>query len=149
MIAKLKRLLADFNAAVPAQRQHTIELAAACLLIELSRADLDSSVEERINISKALGDMFSLTQEEVTELVAEAESNADLATSTYEFTTVIKEHFDDQQRIALITALWRVAYADGVLDRYEEHFIRKVSDLLYVSHSDFIRAKHLAQSVGH
>lgn len=149
MIAKLKRLLADFNTAVPAQRQHTIELAAACLLVELSRADMDSSADERIKMSAALGEMFTLSQDEIAELIAQAEGNADLATSTYEFTTVIKDHFDDTQRVALITALWRVAYADGVLDRYEEHFIRKVSDLLYVSHSDFIRAKHSAQSAGH
>ncbi|HSG60108.1 MAG TPA: TerB family tellurite resistance protein [Pseudomonadales bacterium] len=149
MIAKLKRLLADFNTAVPAQRQHTIELAAACLLVELSRADMDSSADERIKMSAALGEMFTLSQDEIAELIAQAEGNADLATSTYEFTTVIKDHFDDTQRVALITALWRVAYADGVLDRYEEHFIRKVSDLLYVSHSDFIRAKHSVQSAGH
>jgi uncharacterized tellurite resistance protein B-like protein len=144
MIAKLKQLLADFNTAASEQRQHTIELAAACILLELSRADMDSSMEERVKISVALGEMFELSSAEVEELLKDAEDNADQATSTFEFTRVVKEYFDDAQRVELLLALWRVAYADGVLDKYEEHFIRKVSDLLYVSHSDFIRAKHLA-----
>ena len=144
MIAKLKQLLADFNTAASEQRQHTIELAAACILLELSRADMDSSMEERVKISVALGEMFELSSAEVEDLLKDAEDNADQATSTFEFTRVVKEYFDDTQRVELLLALWRVAYADGVLDKYEEHFIRKVSDLLYVSHSDFIRAKHLA-----
>jgi len=144
MIAKLKQLLADFKTAASEQRQHTIELAAACILLELSRADMDSSMEERVKISVALGEMFELSSAEVEELLKDAEDNADQATSTFEFTRVVKEYFDDAQRVELLLALWRVAYADGVLDKYEEHFIRKVSDLLYVSHSDFIRAKHLA-----
>jgi uncharacterized tellurite resistance protein B-like protein len=144
MIAKLKQLLADFNAAAPEQRQHTIELAAACILLELSRADMDSSAQEISKINAALAEMFDLSRDEIEQLLQDAEGNADAATSTYEFTVIIKQHFDDQQRVELLTALWRVAYADGVLDKYEEHFIRKISDLLYVSHSDFIRAKHLA-----
>jgi uncharacterized tellurite resistance protein B-like protein len=149
MINKLKTLLSGFNTAAPEQRQHTIELAAACLLIELCRADANTSTEELSTISHSLGDMFSLDVEEVAELVAQAEEQADQATSTHEFTTVIKAFFDDQQRVNLIAALWRAAFADGVLDKYEEHFIRKVSDLLYVSHSDYIRAKHKAQSNEH
>ena len=38
-------------------------------------------------------------------------------------------------------SLWRVAYADGDLDKYEERLIRQVADLTHVSHKDFIRLK--------
>ncbi len=37
--------------------------------------------------------------------------------------------------------MWRVAYADGHLDKYEEHLIRQVAELTYVPHQDYIRAK--------
>ena len=47
--------------------------------------------------------------------------------------------YDD--KVQLITSLWKVAYADGDLDKYEEHLIRRVADLLYVPHDAFIRAK--------
>jgi uncharacterized tellurite resistance protein B-like protein len=37
--------------------------------------------------------------------------------------------------------MWELAFADGDLSKYEEYVIRKVADLIYVSHSEFIRAK--------
>ena len=37
--------------------------------------------------------------------------------------------------------LWKIAYADGYLDKYEEHLLRKVSDLIHISHSDYINIK--------
>jgi uncharacterized tellurite resistance protein B-like protein len=37
--------------------------------------------------------------------------------------------------------MWRVAFADRRLDKYEEAQIRKIADLLYVPHKDFIRTK--------
>jgi uncharacterized tellurite resistance protein B-like protein len=45
-----------------------------------------------------------------------------------------------------VEQLWLIAYADGVIDKYEEAAIRKASELLYVSHSDFIRAKFAAEA---
>ena len=40
--------------------------------------------------------------------------------------------------------LWHVALADGEIDKYEDHLVRKVADLIYVPHLSFIRAKHNA-----
>ena len=45
------------------------------------------------------------------------------------------------EKFVLIKTLWRVAAADGDIHRYEDHLIRRIADLLYVPHSDFIRAK--------
>jgi uncharacterized tellurite resistance protein B-like protein len=41
--------------------------------------------------------------------------------------------------------LWQVAYADGSLDPYEEALVRKIADLIYVPHREFIQAKHRIQ----
>jgi uncharacterized tellurite resistance protein B-like protein len=45
--------------------------------------------------------------------------------------------------------MWELAYADAELDKYEEYVIRKVADLIYVSHSEFIRAKTVAKANKH
>ena len=37
--------------------------------------------------------------------------------------------------------LWRVTCADGRVDKHEEYLVRKIADLLYVSHRDYIRMK--------
>jgi uncharacterized tellurite resistance protein B-like protein len=60
-------------------------------------------------------------------------------------TRVINQHFDQNKKIELIAHMWRIAYSDRRWDKYEEHLIRKVSDLLYISHKDFIYARVLVQ----
>jgi len=51
-----------------------------------------------------------------------------------------------EDRVRIVELLWKVAFADAVLDKYEEYFVRKIADLLYVSHKDYIQAKHKAAS---
>jgi uncharacterized tellurite resistance protein B-like protein len=34
-----------------------------------------------------------------------------------------------------------MAFADGNIDKYEEHVVRKISDLIHISHNDFIQSK--------
>jgi uncharacterized tellurite resistance protein B-like protein len=45
----------------------------------------------------------------------------------------------------LVENMWRVAFSDQKLDKYEEALIRKVADLIYVSHQDFIKTKLAAR----
>jgi len=45
--------------------------------------------------------------------------------------------------------MWEIAYADNQLDKYEEYVIRKVADLIHVSHSEFIRAKSIVKAQSH
>ena len=56
-------------------------------------------------------------------------------------TTLINDQFNPEQKYRLIVALWQVANADGIISKHEDHLIRNVADLIYVSHSNFIRAK--------
>ena len=79
------------------------------------------------------------------ELVVAAENRVDEATSLYEFTRVINDHYGAAQKVQLIGAMWTVAYADGHLGKYEEHLIRQVAELTYVPHQDYIRSKLAAQ----
>ena len=84
---------------------------------------------------------FNISEEEITELIEISKQNVDDSTSLYEFTRDINDNFDSNERIKLIESMWKIAYADGNIDKYEEHIIRKVSSLIYVAHSDFIQAK--------
>ncbi len=64
----------------------------------------------------------------------------------YGFTQLINQHCNPQEKFDLVTYMWRIAYADGDLDKYEEYIIRKVADLIHLGHGEFIRAKHAARS---
>jgi uncharacterized tellurite resistance protein B-like protein len=121
--------------------EQAIQLAAAALMIELSRADFQQQPEEQAAIETALNKKFTLDPRQLAELVQLAEQEAREATSLYQFTRLINDHYSPEQKFKLVTALWEVAFADGDISKYEDHMIRKVAELIYLPHSEFIRAK--------
>ncbi|MFQ5659677.1 MAG: TerB family tellurite resistance protein [Gammaproteobacteria bacterium] len=121
-----------------------LELAAAVLMLEISLADSHIQADERKIIEEAMQNRFHLPQEEIQSLIDLAEKEVDHAVSLYEFTTSINRALSRDERVKIVELLWKVAFADAVLDKYEEYFVRKIADLLHVSHKDFIRAKHKA-----
>ncbi len=120
---------------------HSVEVAAAALLIEVGRADYESDAGEQKAIIEAIRLGSGLEDGELEFLVASAQESAERSTSLYEFTTLINAQYSMDEKFVLIKTLWRVAAADGDIHRYEDHLIRRIADLLYVPHSDFIRAK--------
>ena len=84
---------------------------------------------------------YQVADEDLEELTKLAKEEVHDATSLYEFTRLINDNYDNEQKIALIKNMWRIAFADEKLDKYEDHLIRKISELIYVSHSDFIKTK--------
>ena len=133
------------RAAEVEEREHGYHVATAALLVEVMRADYEVRPEERDAVLRALGAAFDdLSPDETRDLLARAEEHADDATSLYEFTRHINRQLDHAQKAHVVELLWRVAYADGDLDKYEEHLVRRIADLIHVPHSVFIRMKHNA-----
>jgi uncharacterized tellurite resistance protein B-like protein len=116
-------------------------LAAAALLIEIAYADSDIAESEKDTLKKSLHEKFKLSLTILDELVEMAEAEIRNTHSTYEFTRLINEQYNKEQKYLLIQSMWEIAYADGTLNPYEEAMIRKLADLLYVPHGEFIRAK--------
>ena len=86
----------------------------------------------------------NLGADEVSTITEAAVEQADAATCLFEFTRTLNELASAEQKRDLLAMMWRVAMADNEISRYEEHVIRKVADLLYVPHGDFIAAKQSA-----
>lgn len=141
MIKALKSLFMLPEAETPEQLEHRLQLAAAALLIETARADFTQDASEEAALEQLLCSALSLPSQEVRALIAAAGERVDEATSLYEFTRVINDHYGPEEKLTLIASMWQVAYADGDLDKYEEHLIRQVAELTYVPHQDYIRCK--------
>lgn len=141
MIAALKKLFEAPARESEVDRQQRMRLAAAALLIETARADFTQEASEQAALEQLLSSSLQLDPAAVRELLEAASSRLDESTSLYEFTRVINDYYSAAQKLELIGAMWRVAYADGDLDKYEEHLIRQVAELTYVPHADYIRAK--------
>ena len=124
-----------------ASDKHSIEVATAALLVEIVRMDGETQPAEREAVLRAVRGKFHLTSEEAQTLIDLAEQEAREATDYYQFTSIINRRFSQPQKIRVVELLWEVAYADQEANPYEEHLIRKLADLLYVDHRDYITAK--------
>lgn len=141
MLAAIK---AFFNSEVQptsGDREHQRQLACAALLIEVAVIDDEFDAAELTTMHALLKEKFQLSQQECETLTDLAKKESADATSTYQFTQLVNEFCTAEEKYELVKGMWQIAFADGNLDKYEEYVIRKVSELIYVSHSDFIRAK--------
>jgi uncharacterized tellurite resistance protein B-like protein len=152
MLKTLKDLFDSFTAPAgapsPAQLEHTLQLATAVLLVEVMRADPAMSAPERSAVLGALREKFSLGDDELQQLVALAEQEAQTIYDYHRFTSVLTEHFSQAQKIRIVEYMWQVAYSDAHLDAHENHLISKVAGLLHVTHGEYIAAKMRAKEAG-
>ncbi len=140
----IKAIQQFFEESLHVNEQHTqdeLNLATAALLVEVMVADDHGGELEKQKLIELLEDEFSVAPARVEELLSLASKSVGESNDVYQFTRLINDHFDYEEKLHLIRALWQVAYVDDQLDKYEEYTIRKISELLYVRHYDFLKAK--------
>ena len=121
--------------------EHSIELATAVLLYEVMRADDKFAQQEHDIYLEQLKQHFTLSHAELDALTKLTEKQSDNAADYHQFTSVINNMYEAEQKRALLDSLWAVAYADHELSPHEDYTIRKIADLLYIPHSQFIQSK--------
>jgi uncharacterized tellurite resistance protein B-like protein len=124
--------------------EHKLKLTCAILMLEMIHVDEHAHDAEEKIIREILQQQFDTTDDETEELLELAHEEKLDATDYYKFTSLINEHYSQQQKTKLVEQLWRIAYADKIIDRFEEHLIRKLAELLHVPHKHFMQAKHRA-----
>ena len=117
------------------------ELAYASLLIEVIKSDDHFDQREHDELLNILDTKLSIDEKALGELSELAQKKSDESTSLYEFTREINDKYQYEEKVQLIEDLWRIAYSDERIDKYEDYVIRKVADLIYVTHGDFIKSK--------
>jgi uncharacterized tellurite resistance protein B-like protein len=116
-------------------------LSICIFLIEVSKSDDEYDDLEKNKIIDLLEKEFSLNTDQIKLLLTLADKKNNEMISLHDFTEIINNGCSYSEKKDLIKMLWDVAYADGRIDKYEDYTIRKISDLLYIKHADFIKAK--------
>ncbi|MEM8843603.1 MAG: TerB family tellurite resistance protein [Pseudomonadota bacterium] len=143
MFTKIQQWLeSSLNIEQSEESEHTTQLAAAMLLLEVSFADYDISQAEQQTIIGILVEQFSLSEQEAKSVLQHGMEKREDYTSAHPFICLLNEELKPDEKLNLLAGLWRVAFTDKVLDKYEEQRIRKIADWLYLSHSEFIRVKY-------
>ncbi|MBQ0720832.1 MAG: TerB family tellurite resistance protein [Gammaproteobacteria bacterium] len=151
MISKIKTFFQDniLNPSIEGKTEtplKNIQKASAALLIETMLSDNLIDAKEQQAVKSLLVRSFDLSSDECDELFSLAKSEVADSTSLYEFTGQVNLHFSADDKFELIKQMWHVALIDNVLDKYEESLIRQVADLIYLPHSQFIKAKSLVKN---
>jgi uncharacterized tellurite resistance protein B-like protein len=126
----------------PQAREHGLRVATALLLIEVARADYADDLAEDATMLASLKHFFALDDAAAELLLAEARTAADHAVELQQFTRRLHEQLTVSEKQHVVEMLWRVALADKRLDKHEDHLVRRLAELLYVSHSDVIRIRN-------
>lgn len=124
-----------------ADNEAELHLAAAVLLFEVARSDQQLESVETERIEQFLRQYWTLDDSALAELIQVAGRESELNASIYSQVETINARFSPEEKYRLLKGLWRVAAADGSVHHHEEHLVRRIADLLYLPHSDFIRAK--------
>jgi uncharacterized tellurite resistance protein B-like protein len=144
----LKKLVTFFDSALarehedPAAREHALRVATALLLIEVAKADYADEIAEDAAILESVKQFFALDDASAELLMAEARREADRAVELQQFTRRLHEQLSTAEKLRVVEMLWQVALADRILDKHEDQLVRRIAELLYVSHSDLIRIRN-------
>jgi uncharacterized tellurite resistance protein B-like protein len=122
-----------------------VQQAVASLLYETARVDRDVKAQDLRVAEESLRELFALSPEQARSLLGRVAQPDKRPTSYHPLTKIINNHFSAEEKRRLVEYMWRVAHADHEVDMYEDHLVRKISELLYVSHREFISAKHRAR----
>ena len=122
-------------------RAERIQVATCALLLEVANSDDEFSDIERDNIVQILEKDFELSDEYAKELMELSDKEREESIDLWHFTNLINEHYSIEEKIRIIEMVWKVIYADGKLDKYEDHLAYKLSQLLRLEHKHLIDAK--------
>ncbi|MBT5890163.1 MAG: TerB family tellurite resistance protein [Chromatiales bacterium] len=142
MLKKLKDLFVSADVAHENDDNKRLQASLAALLVEIARADFDETAEEDKEITRMLVDYFSVSTEEAIVLLSEAQIATDDSVSLHEFISTLQASLSAEERLKVIELLWQLALSDTILNKYEDHLVRKIADLMYVPNSDVIRIKN-------
>ncbi|WP_166265351.1 TerB family tellurite resistance protein [Marinobacter caseinilyticus] len=148
MIDLLKQLLApDAQGSDKDQKpdRKQLAIAATALMVQLSQVDTDEDDRELQTIVDCAVRAHEVTYDEAQAILEDARSQANDATSLYEFTEQLNKLLDQDGKQVILESIWRVAFADGRIDKYEEHLIRRMADLLHLNHREYMQCRHKAE----
>ena len=118
-----------------------IQVATCVILLEVAKFDFDFSSIEKETTKAILKHEFDIPEEAIEDLMKISEEKREDSVDLWEFTNVINQNFSREEKIRIIEAAWKIIYADDKLDKYEDHYVHVLADLLRLRHDELIEAK--------
>ena len=123
------------------ERFDRIQVATCVILLEVAKFDFDFSSIEKETTKAILKHEFSISEDAIEDLMKISEEKREDSVDLWQFTNVINQTFSREEKIKIIEAAWKIIYADHKLDKYEDHYVHVLADLLRLRHDELIEAK--------
>jgi uncharacterized tellurite resistance protein B-like protein len=145
LFERLKSILAGEvktpSAQDEAEKKRRLQIATAVILLEVALSDDEYTNDEQELIVEILKENFSLDDESVRELLLVSEEQRSRSIDLWHFTEIINSRYEDEDKYRIIEMVWKVIYADGRLDKFEDHIVHKLALILHIPHERMIEAK--------
>ncbi|WP_066966826.1 TerB family tellurite resistance protein [Microbulbifer sp. Q7] len=143
MLQQIRKLFDQIGRgeSVEVRTEKDVRMISAALMAEIATADQKVDEREHAALVRLLREHYQLEEETAHSMVEQALADRNEATSLYEFTQTVNDNFSERDKYLLIKQMWEVAFADGEIDAFEEHLIRRVAELIYLPHGLFTRAR--------
>jgi uncharacterized tellurite resistance protein B-like protein len=141
MFDRLRNLLTGGPVQEAKQEHERVQVATCVLLLEMAHADEEFQDMEELLIRDLLQRKFELSADSAAELLSFAQQQRQESLDLHQFARQINADFSIEEKVEVMEAVWRIIYADGVLDQHEDYLVRKIATLLRLSHRQMIAAK--------
>ena len=111
-------------------KNNSLYINIGALLIHVAKIDENYSEKEKEIIKKTLLEL-GLTEDSLNNVFKKSEQTEKNSNQILEFTKEIKNK-DEEFKIKIVEALWKIIYADNVSDMYEMSLMRRLTGLLYL-----------------
>ena len=142
MLKIIKTLISPSEpASVGPAAEDRIVVATCVLLLEMAHSDGEFHDMEALVVEDLLARKYDMPPEARKELIEFAKKKSDASVDLHQFTRQINGNFSEEEKMQVVRTLWRIVYADGVFDKYEDFLMRRLVTLLRLSHRQMIEAK--------
>jgi uncharacterized tellurite resistance protein B-like protein len=143
MFKRIMTLLQGNSAGTPESRFERVQVATCALLLEVAQSDGHYQAVEAKIVHDLLARKFRLSAAAVTELIDYAQVSRQECTDLFQFAREINGQFSRAEKLDIMEGVWRIIYADGTLDKFEDALARQLATLLRLDHKDVIDRKLL------
>ena len=141
MFNRILSLLSNNGETTQDSKFERIQIATCALLLEVAHSDGHyKSVEAQV-VHDLLANTFQLSPDAVAELIDYSQEHRLDSTDLFQFAREINAHFSREDKADVMEGIWRVIYADGTLDKFEDALERQLETLLRLDHKDVIDRK--------
>ncbi len=121
-------------------------VAVAALMVHVVAADGVVTPHEKQRLLDELGRHYGLSLEQVVDLYEVARA-AEAETPTLQsFTAGLKRTHSAEELRGIVTSLWRVVHADGVLHEFEDNVVGRIADMLGVPAHERIGLRKIVEA---